>query len=103
MEGAKIGLGLGMVPNLRSERTFYPAGSWGWALAGAGTQGWSVTVSKAVMMEERSGGEQQLLAGRAGSCWGQAGCQDRGKQRGNCLCRELWWCSGIQHLWEPSL
>lgn len=34
------------------------------------------------MMEERSWGEQQLLAGHVGSCWGQAGCQDRG------YCRE---------------
>lgn len=30
------------------------------------------------MMEEKSRGEQQLLTRRVGSCWGQAGCQDRG-------------------------
>lgn len=62
------------------------------------------------MMEERSKGEQQLLARHVRSCWGQAGCQDRG------YCREmgrelsvqgivvvLGGFSGTQHLWEPSL
>lgn len=33
------------------------------------------------MMEERSRGERQLPAGRVGSCWGQAGCQDGGCRR----------------------
>lgn len=59
------------------------------------------------MMEEREilGGERQLPAGRVGSCWGQAGCQDRAccrqtERGGKCLCGVLWWW--WEGVWHPA-
>lgn len=83
-EGAQPGLGLGMMPGRAPFILQVPgagAGLWQQPEAGGGTQGWSVTASKAGDDGGEIWGEQQLPAGRVGSCWGQAGCQDGGCRR----------------------